>query len=334
VCSSDLVGDSVLPGGISRALRMIPALVDAVRDAMALCPGARIMNYANPMTANCLAIHRATGREVTGLCHGTWHTEASLARFAGLERTEVSSLAVGLNHLTFLYDFRRRGEDAWPLVRKRLDAAGSGAALKEPFCWELFRVYGAFAAPGDRHVTEFFPERFPAGRYYGRVLGMDAFSFEDTIAHGDRIYDEIGSLARSARPLPASFFSQVSGEHEQLMDIIGSLEADGRKTFSVNLPNRGAVSGLPDEAVLELPAAATARGFLPLRIPDFPPALAALLMKHIAIAELTVEAALRGDRRLVVEAVLASTCLPEPSRAGELVDEMLAVHRQYLPQFA
>ncbi len=109
--------------------------------------------------------------------------------------------------------------------------------------------------------------------------------------------------------------------------IIGSLEADGRKVFSVNLPNRGAVAGLPSDAVLELPALATARGFLPVAIPDFPPALCALLSKHIAIAELTVEAALHGDRRLFVEALLLSSCLPDPSRAGALADEMLAVSR-------
>jgi len=328
------VGDSVLPGGISRALRMIPALVDIVRDAAELCPSARILNYANPMTANCLAIRRATGKTVVGLCHGTWHTEASLARFAGLERQAVSSLAVGLNHLTFLYDFRHEGADAWPLVRERLAAARAGGAPTEPFCWELFDTYGAFAAPGDRHVTEFFPERFPGGRYYGKTLGVDAFSFEGTIAHGDRIYDEIRALATSPGSLPDRFFSQASGEHEQLMDIIGSLETDARKVFSVNLPNHGAVSGLPEDAVLELPAAATSRGFAPLRVPDFPPALAALLMKHIGIAELTVEAALTGNRRLFVEAILASTCLPEPSRAGAMADEMLAAQRPFLPQFA
>jgi len=328
------VGDSVLPGGISRALRMIPALVDIVRDCIELCPGARILNYANPMTANCLALRRATGRTVTGLCHGTWHTEQQLARFAGLPWGEVTSLAVGLNHLTFLYDLRRRGVDAWPLVRERLAACGADGPPEEPFCWELFRVHGAFPAPGDRHVTEFFPERFPGGRYYGKMLGIDAFSFEGTIELGDRIYDEVLRFARSPDRLPEGLFSRASGEHEQLMDIIGSLETDGRKVFSVNLPNHGAVPGLPDEAVLELPALATARGFLPVANPDFPPALCALLSKHIAIAELTVEAALRGDRSLFVEAILLSSCLPDPSRAGAMADEMLAAHAASLPQFA
>jgi alpha-galactosidase len=325
------VGDSVLPGGISRALRMIPALVEIVRDATELCPEARFLNYANPMTANCLAVRRATGRSIVGLCHGTWHTEAQLARFAGMERGEVSSLAVGLNHLTFLYDFRCRGSDAWPLVRERLAAS---RAPEDPFCWELFRTYGAFPAPGDRHVTEYFPERFPGGAYYGRRLGVDAFSFEGTIAYGDEIYEQTLSLARGKGPLPESFFAQASGEHEQLMEIIGALEGDSRRVYSVNLPNNGSVAGLPEDVVLELPAAASARGFIPLRITDFPASITALLLRHIGIAELTVEAALRGDRRLLEEAMLACNCLPDPGGAGAMVDEMLAAQRAYLPQFA
>lgn len=327
------VGDSVLPGGISRALRMIPALVEIVRDAVALCPGARILNYANPMTANCLGIHRATGAAVTGLCHGTWHTEGSLAAFAGLPRNEVSSLAVGLNHLTFLYDFRHRGADAWPIVRERLAAMGDRPGA-EPFCWELFRTCGAFPAPGDRHVTEFFPEQFPGGRYHGKVLGIDAFSFEKTIEMGDAIHEEVMVLARTPGALPPEVYGHAAGEHEQLMDIIDSLETDRRGVFSVNLPNRGAVAGLPDDAVLELPAAAAARGFMPLTIRDYPPELAALLARHIGIAHLTVEAALRGDRSRAVEAVRESRCLPDPAKAPALVDEMLAAGRRYLPQFA
>jgi alpha-galactosidase len=327
------VGDSVLPGGISRALRMIPALVGIVRDAVALCPGARILNYANPMTANCLGILRATGVTVTGLCHGTWHTEGSLAAFAGLPRNEVSSLAVGLNHLTFLYDFRHRGIDAWPLVRERL-AAMDGQPPADPFCWELFETCGAFPAPGDRHVTEFFPERFPGGRYEGKILGIDAFSFEDTIRMGDAIHDEVLALARAPGALPPEVYGHAAGEHEQLMDIIDSIESDRRAVFSVNLPNRGAVAGLPDEAVLELPAAAAARGFMPLAVRDFPPALAALLARHVDVADLVVEAALRGDRSLVVEAVRESRCLPDPKKAPALVDELIAAERRYLPQFA
>ena len=116
------VGDSVLPGGISRAMRTIPVLVEIARDVQALCPDALFFNYSNPMTANCLAIRKATGLEVIGLCHGVFHVERQLAAFIGAPHQEVTTLYAGLNHLTFIFDLRWKGRDAWPIARARLEA--------------------------------------------------------------------------------------------------------------------------------------------------------------------------------------------------------------------
>ena len=77
------VGDSVMAGGVSRSMRMIPALVDVARDVQELCPDACFFNYSNPMTTNCWAMRKATGLPVTGLCHGTFHVERQLADFIG-----------------------------------------------------------------------------------------------------------------------------------------------------------------------------------------------------------------------------------------------------------
>ena len=114
------VGDTVMAGGISRALRMIPAMVAIAADVIRLCPQALFVNYANPMTANCWAVRRATGADVVGLCHGVFHVQRELAEFIGVLPDEVTCQAVGLNHFTWIYDLRRNGEDAWPLVRSQL----------------------------------------------------------------------------------------------------------------------------------------------------------------------------------------------------------------------
>ncbi len=103
---------------------------------------------------------------------------------------------------------------------------------------------------GDRHITEFFTESFPRGEYYGKTLGMDAFSFEGTIEYGDAIYKKMTALAATGDPLPEDFFDGFTGEHEQLMDIIASIRKDSRQVFSVNLPNKGAVPNLPAHAAL------------------------------------------------------------------------------------
>jgi alpha-galactosidase len=336
------VGDTVMPGGISRAMRMVPALVDIARDVAALCPDALYVNYSNPMTANCWAIRQATGVPVVGLCHGTFHVERQLAAFIGAPADEVRSLYAGLNHLTFLYDLRWQGRDAWPLVRTRLaaergareaPAEGAFPAADNPFSWSLFDAYGAYPAVNDRHVTEFFPERFPQGQYYGQTLGVDVFSFEATIANGDRIYADMRAQALGEQPLDERLFARGPGEHEQLLDILRSIWDDRRQVFAANVPNRGAVPGLPAEAILELPCVATGRGLRALQSLDLDAPLVALLDRKLAATRLTVEAALRGDRGLFVEALLADGAVHDPDTAREMGAALLEAQGAYLPQF-
>ncbi|MEZ4683324.1 MAG: hypothetical protein R2932_54865 [Caldilineaceae bacterium] len=202
-----------------------------------------------------------------------------------------------------------------------------------PFSWSLFDTYDAYPAVNDRHVTEFFPERFPNGSYNGHQLGVDAYSFEGTIARGDEHYAAMRAQATGVVPLDEAIFARGEGEHEQLVAILASLERDQRQIFSVNVPNHGAVPALPPEAILEIPAAATGRGFLPLQAPPLPIALTATIARRVAAHALTVEAALTGDRSLWCEALLADGAVTERATAETLVAEMLAAHRQYLPQF-
>lgn len=353
------VGDTAMPGGISRAMRMVPAMVDIANDVLRLCPNARFFNYANPMAVNCWAVREATGADMVGLCIGVFHVQQQLARYIGVDPEQVTSLVAGLNHFTWIYDLRWNGRDAWPLVRARLEAEKRGAkdldrspgdgapggdsTLQKnqhaprrhdnPFSWSLFEEYGAYPAVNDRHVVEFFPDRFREGQYYGKTLGVDSFSFEGVIAYGDEIYERMRSQALGEMPLDDSIFERAPGEHAQLAEILVALDKDQRKWFSANVPNRGAVPNLPDEAVLELTCAATARGMRPLQVSDLPDRLAAPLRSVIGAQALTVEAALSGDRKLFVEALLADGAVPDRSAAEKLGAELLQAHRQYLPQF-
>ena len=119
---------------------------------------------------------------------------------------------------------------------------------------------------------------------------MDAFSFEATIAAGDKTYIEMIDQAQGKRPLKEELFHRAPGEHEQLLEILKSIYLDERKVFSVNLPNNGAVPNLPRNGLLELPAVATGRGFVPLYIDYFPDVLATKISKHVYVTEIVVEA--------------------------------------------
>lgn len=335
------VGDTVMPGGISRAMRMVPALVDIARDVLRLCPKALFINYSNPMTVNCWAVRKATGADVIGLCIGTFSVQERLARFIGAPPEEVTALAGGVNHFTWIYDLRWNGRDAWPLVRARLDQVRAGKASdafvdRNPFCWSLFDSYGAYPAVNDVHVVEFFPERFPNGIYHGPVLGpkLGVGWFERHIAEIDAVYERMRGLASGTIPMDESVFERGTAEHSQLVEMLLAIEQDSRQPYAANLPNRGLVPNLPAEAILELTVVATARGLRALQAPDFPDALAATLGKTLAAEALTVEAALTGSRRLFVEALLTDGAVTDRATAEKLADDLLRAHQEYLPQFA
>ena len=348
------VGDTMMPGGISRAMRMIPQMVAIAEDVKELCPNATFFNYSNPMTAVCRAIRLKTGVPVIGLCHGVHYVEGVLERFLGKPEGSLTSYGVGLNHLTFLTDIRCNGEDAMPLLQEKVAEQSplleqeirskkdwpntiTGRAPRysdDPFAWSLFERYGVFPVALDRHITEFYPERFPQGRYYGRTLGVDAFSIDGRIALGDTWFDEMLAVARSADPLPESYFNNVPGESEQLVQIIQSLQLDQRHVFSVNMPNHGAVPGLPWDAILEMPAAAGGPGLMPLQSKPLPPALTAKLQSKIAAIEVTVEAALTGSFDLFVEALLTDGSVSDPDAAAALARDLIEAHKAHLPLFA
>lgn len=330
------VGDTAMPGGISRAMRMVPAMVDIVNDTKKLAPTARFFNYSNPMAVICRALSKAVDFPVTGLCIGTVESEWHIADYMGYERERFTTLAAGINHCTFLYDFRYEGRDVKEEIisRARQDYGESAIAnLPDPFAWEVLLKYGIFPAPGDRHITEFFTEYFPGGAYYGKRLGVDAYSFEGTIEMGDRIHDAAMTAAFSDAPLDKTFFDHIHGEHEQLISIIDSIERDAREIYYVNLPNGGAISNLPPWAVVERPAAMGATGAMPLILNGFPDSAASFTNRFLAGVETTVDAALRGDRRLMEEAIMMGGCISDKSAVRKMTDELLMTQRHYLPQF-
>jgi len=334
------VGDSVMPGGTSRALRMIPAMVAIAEDVMALAPQALFFNYGNPMAPVCRAIRKATGAPVTGLCHGVFHVGGYLAEQLGVPTDRVRYVAVGMNHITWFTEFRVDGADAMPRLqalgrerRRELAEGAADPARLNPFSWHLLELFGAFPAVLDRHVTEFFPWLFPKGEYYGKTLGVDVYSVEETIARGDAIYAEMQAQAFAEGPLPEGYFQRLGGEHEQVMDIIASIRTDAGRIYSVNLPNRGQVPNLPGEAIVESPAIADAGGIRPIAQPPLPPGIVGTLATRLAWVETVVDAALQGSRAQFVQALLLDGAVTSIDQAESLADALLRAQAEYLPQF-
>ena len=331
------VGDTVAPGGTSRALRMIPSMVAIAEDVLDVCPAALFFNYGNPMAPVCRAVRKATGAEVVGLCHGVFFTGHYLASQLGCKSPALSYTAAGINHLTWFTEVRIGAHDMMPTLHQIAAAKMKSEPEKfindTPFSWQLFDVYGAFPAVLDRHVTEFFPQFFARGKYYGKTLGVDAYSFEDCIAYGDELYEQMRQHAFSPEPLGRDYFDCIGGEHEQVVAMLKSIRGNAERIYSVNLPNRGQVPNLPEGAIVESPAISTTTGFRPLMLPALPAGIAGTLATRFMWVETIVEAALEGSREKFIQALILDGAVDSIETAANLADDLLAAQAQYLPQF-
>jgi alpha-galactosidase len=195
------------------------------------------------------------------------------------------------------------------------------------------RTFGLYPAPGDRHVAEFFADYL--GPADGAVLpwglqgGRDAT--DEYIAEKSDLWDALREQARGERPVP-----EPSGqEAERLVAIAGAIRT-GRPLLelAVNLPNRGLIEGLPPSAVVEVPAAVGADGIRGIAVGPLPSAIAAVLTARALQQEITVDAAVSGDRRLAVQALLLDPLVPDRATATGILDAAVAADPVGLGRFA
>lgn len=334
------VGDSVGPGGVLRALRHVPEIVAIARDVEELAPDAQMINYSNPLTANVRAVTAATSVKVVGLCHGTMHTLSALAGDLGVPTEEVHATFAGLNHLCWLLDIRRGGEDLYPrlleLVAERAGGKDAPSTSKEgvhlSVSADLMRTFGRYPAPGDRHVSEFFGwylrgvdgDHLPWGLQGGR---------DDTMRYINEksdLWERLHAQADGSTPLDSS-----NQEAERLVSMATAIiTGQDAVELAVNLPNDGKIPNLPPFAVVEVPAVVGAAGIMGLSVGPLPDAIAAVLSARAHQQELTVQAALSGSRALAVQAMALDPLVPDTATATAILDDAVTAHAPVLDRFA
>jgi alpha-galactosidase len=304
-------------------------LREIARDVAAICPNAWLFNYSNPMSCLVRAARTEHPARTVGLCHGTMNTQRLLAARVGATFTETTAQAAGVNHLTWIHDLCWGDRDVLAMLRQR----GPEADERDPFSWSLFEVYGAFPAPGDRHVVEFYPGFFPHGAYQGGVLGVDRFPMDPVLRGGEARFEEMAAQARGEKPLDERLFHRAPGEHEQLMEIIRSIEGNAGEVFFANVPNEGAIPGIPPDAPVEVPIAFWRDGYQTRLQKPLPRGVVPLLAQRCLQQELNTAAALTGDRNLALQALLADGWVTSVADARRLMDELLETHKAHLPLF-
>jgi len=331
------IADTVGPGGIMRAFRHIPPLVAVCKDLEEVAPNAWVFNYTNPATANCIAMRRASRMQVVSLCTGTTVPRDAkfLADWAGVEPDEVAcpAPAGGLNHCAAILALRLKdGRDAFPLIKERV--------IHPVLQWGL-ENYGILLYSWV-HWTEFYPAlcRLEA-EYRGRLQGLwmkygiPVHDMEHERARVRRWEQLVEQWARGDGERVA-LAELPEDESVQVVQLIEALIEDRNEIHVANLPNRGAIENLPYDAIVEVSCLVGGYGIRPVHVGPLPEPVAATLRQHITAQELTVEAALSGDRHVALQAFLqdpqiAARLAPEETAA--LLDELLEAHAEYLPQF-
>jgi len=350
------VGDSVGPGGIMRALRSIPIVVDIARAVERVAPDALLLNVSNPLTALCRAASRETSVRTVGLCNELVGFQFAMSLLFDCGMHEVNPVVGGVNHLPLITSFTVRGEDGFALLRDFLDRPGPRAdepiwmtppanahwrkvsdgeqwtkgdvVVNHKVKFDLFRRFGVLPGSSDTHVVEFFAGFVTAESDYGRDWGVHHYGMAGHKA--DKAEDDASvEWLRKQEEIPRW------GSGELVADLIGAVVSGQERWLPVNLPNTGQVTNLAPGAVTECIGLAGADGVRARDQVTVPSYLGEHLRRVVASQELTVDAALTGNRTTVLEAMLTDHMtgrLPH-EHVVAMTDEMLEATKDWLPRF-
>ena len=343
------VGDSVGPGGISRSLRNVPVLAGIGRDMQELCPDAWLLNITNPMTVLTRAVCRETSVKTVGLCHEIGGFCMDLAIAFGVPHTVVHPVITGVNHFPVITALEIEGNDGFAMLADLVDELGGldaiapspGAAPAEPFSRldfarrHFFKLtmldrWGALLGANDRHLAEFVPFALTAESGWGESWGIALTTISQREKHQTEYIAEVDAVLAGTEEL------QTWDSGELVAPVIDSLLTGTRREVPLNLPNGGQCPDLPLESVVEAICVVDGDGMRGRDTARAPAPFAELLRRHVAVHEMTLEAALTGDR------TLASAALALDPLAGRgdmrdieaMADELLAGTARWLPQFA
>ena len=328
------IGDSLGPGGIFRGLRTIPLLVDIANDMAELCPDAIMINYANPMGANCAGLARTAKVQFVGLCHGVQTTLDLISGYVDVPKDQIDYLCAGINHMDWFLSMKdkRDGRDLYPILRENIEKPEY--YVNEKVRCEVMRHFGYFMTESTGHLSEYLPWFRSSERALQQYCDQPGFG-----GASGAYYDYCKMLAdKYAKHDYLEFESpQIEGRSvEYCSYLLEAIETDNPFRLMGNVRNDGYVTNLPQGCCVEVPVYADARGLRPLRIGDLPPQLAVLNQSNIAVQQLTAEAALSGDPEYVMHAVAVdpqtSACCTL-AEARNMAEEMLKAEEKWLPVF-
>lgn len=327
------IADTVGVGGIFRGLRTFPVLDAIAADIQEICPDAWLLNYTNPMAMNIAYLTaRAPQLKVLGLCHSVYWTVHDLCELVQAPFDEVTYESAGVNHQAWVLRWHHNGEDLYP----RLDEAiARDEQLRRRVRVDMYRRIGYYPTETSEHSSEYVPW------YLRHEQEIDRLR----IPVGDYVrisQDNLVEYAQTRDALKKGELLDITPEGvvvggsggEYAPQVIHSLTTGRHRELVVNVPNHGLIDNLPPDFTVEIPADADAQGVRPRPMGALPIQCAAVNQAYVSTGKLTVQAALRGDPRLVRQAAMVdanTSASLTVDQIWQLCDELTQAHGDLVP---
>ncbi|PRH84779.1 alpha-glucosidase/alpha-galactosidase [Labrys okinawensis] len=336
------VGDTICAGGIMYGQRSIAAILDFCKDIREVAePGARLLNYANPMAMNTWAALDHGGVDTIGLCHGVQHGWRQIAEVLGAQDPkDVDYICTGINHQTWYVDIRHKGRRIGKQELLEAYERHPVYSKQERVRIDVLRRFGLYSTESNGHLSEYLPWYRKRPEEIERWIDLSEWIHGETggylrvCTEGRNWFEEEFPrlLADAGKPIDPG---RRTSEHASY--IIEALETGRVYRGHFNVRNRGLITNLPADAIVESTGFVDRFGLNMVAGLTLPDACAAPCIASINVQRLSVKAAVTGDVDLLKLAMLhdplvGAVCTPE--EVWQMTDEMLVAQAKWLPQFA
>lgn len=323
------IADTLGIGGIFRALRTIPVMLDYCRVIEEVAPDAWLLNYTNPMAMLTGAMLKATSVKTVGLCHSVQCCATHLCGELDLPTDDLQWKIAGINHQGWLLEISRHGQDLYPEIKRRAELPEY--KHKDAVRFELMKWFGFYVTESSEHSAEYLPwfikNRAPEliERFH---IPLDEYP--------RRCISQIQGWAKMKEELLADKPLEHQRGHEYASYIFEAMETGSPYTFGGNVLNKGLITNLPQDACVEVTCVADRNGVTPTYFGALPTQCAALTRTNVNVQEVAIEAALTRKKERIYQAAMLDPHTSAELTIDEIVamcDELIEAHGNHLPAY-
>lgn len=326
------IADTLGIGGVFRALRTIPVMLDFARDMEEVCPNAWFLNYTNPMAMLTGAMLTMSSVKTIGLCHSVQVCCSTLLREVGMEDQYDDKLQwkiAGINHQAWLLEVRKNGKDLYPEIKRR--AFAMTEKHNDMVRFEMMKRFGYYVTESSEHNAEYMPY-FIKDKYPELI---DRFNIP-LDEYPRRCVEQINKWNKQRDTLTKDPNLSHTRTHEYASYILEAMETNIPYKIGGNVLNTGLITNLPQNAVVEVPCLVDASGITPTHVGSLPEQCAALNRTNINVQLLTLQAARTLRKEDIYCAVMMDPHTQSELSIDDIVamcDDLIEAHGDWLPKF-